>query len=154
MSNCQMYLSKKSNVFVQIAKCICPNSQMYFSTENNIFGQIVKCICPTTLTGRFVSHLEKNYFHGVEMIISRCLQLGSSIVIPKKCEAIPTHLPKITINWVKFWIFVSNFTISKISKMLSPVLRCVKETVTSCSLPPMSCPPPDQNQSFLFTIAK
>ena len=30
--NCQMYLSKWQNVFVQIAKCICPNC---------------KCICPT-----------------------------------------------------------------------------------------------------------
>ena len=34
------------NVFVQIAKCICPNYKMYLSKLQNVFVQIAKYICP------------------------------------------------------------------------------------------------------------
>ena len=34
------------NVFVQIAKCICPNFKMYLSKLQIVFVQIAKCICP------------------------------------------------------------------------------------------------------------
>ena len=40
-----MYLSKLTNVFVQIDKCICPNRKIYVSKLTNVFVQIDKCIC-------------------------------------------------------------------------------------------------------------
>ena len=39
---CWMYLS---NVFVRIAKCICPNCKMYLSKFPNVFVKIARCIC-------------------------------------------------------------------------------------------------------------
>ena len=44
--NCQMHLSKLSNVFVQIAKCIYPNCQIYLSKFPNVVVQIAKYTCP------------------------------------------------------------------------------------------------------------
>ena len=42
----KMFLSKFQNVFVRIAKCICPNYRMYLSKLQNVFVQIAKYICP------------------------------------------------------------------------------------------------------------
>ena len=41
----KLYLSKLLGVFVQIAKCICPNQKIYLSKSKNIFVQTKKCIC-------------------------------------------------------------------------------------------------------------
>ena len=40
--------TKFQNVFVQIAKYICPNCKMYLSKLQNVFVQIEKCICPSS----------------------------------------------------------------------------------------------------------
>ena len=42
---CKTNLSKMQNVFVQIAKCICPNCKLYSSKLQTVFVQIAKCIC-------------------------------------------------------------------------------------------------------------
>ena len=51
--DCKMYLYKLQNIFVQIAKvfvqmakCICPNGQKYLSRLQNVFVQMAQCICP------------------------------------------------------------------------------------------------------------
>ena len=63
--NCKMYLSKLQNVFVQIAKCFCPNFKMYLSKlqnvhiqMQNICVQMAKCVCPKT--GRANNMFETN----------------------------------------------------------------------------------------------
>ena len=37
----------RCEIFVQIAKCICPNCKMYLSKLQNVFVKIAKCIGPT-----------------------------------------------------------------------------------------------------------
>ena len=44
-----MNLSKLSNVFVQIGRCICTNCQMYFSKLEDVFVRNIKCIYPMYL---------------------------------------------------------------------------------------------------------
>ena len=51
--NCQMYLSKWQNVFVQMIKCICPNGKMYLSKWQNVFVQIANVFDYNPETSRF-----------------------------------------------------------------------------------------------------
>ena len=62
----QMYLYKLQNVFVQIAKCICPNCKMYLSKFLNVFVQIAKCICPNSKL--YLSKLYKSNGHCLERV--------------------------------------------------------------------------------------
>ena len=40
----KMYFCKLQDVFVQMAKCICPNCKMYLYKWQNVFVQIARCI--------------------------------------------------------------------------------------------------------------
>ena len=53
-----MYLSELQNIFVQIAKCICPNCKMYLSKLLNVFVQInrLKQLCPLRCRALYWRH--------------------------------------------------------------------------------------------------
>ena len=64
--NCQIYLSKLSNVFVQIAKCICPNCQMYLSKNCLVITLCLLSLClappsPLALSAQVVFCQRKSY---------------------------------------------------------------------------------------------
>ena len=47
--------------FTLSLKCICPNCQMYLSKLLNVFVQIVKCICPHCQIYLYVHHVLMNW---------------------------------------------------------------------------------------------
>ena len=73
--NLKMYLSKLQNVFVQIIKCICPNFKMYLSKLQNVFVQIAKCICPNCKM--YLSQL-LNVF-----VLAKCIGSNSKMYLSK-----------------------------------------------------------------------
>ena len=90
--NCNMYLSKLQNVFVQIGKCICPNCKMYLSKLQNVFVQIAKYIC---LNGTMYLSKYKMYFSKLQNVfaqIAQCICPNHNMFLSKWLTALPVGL--------------------------------------------------------------